>query len=121
MSNRYGRMLASTLSPRRAKHRRPARRRGRLVCRMQGLWLQRGRLGAAGASRREVRSASVLLAFADPATRLGLRGPNAANQRARGPYWNPYETGGRALRWIGLLDPLAARPSRGPALASRAA
>ncbi len=43
---------------------------------------------------------------------------NAPNQRARGPYWNPYETGGRALRWIGWLDPLAARPSRGPALAS---
>jgi hypothetical protein len=55
----------------------------RLVCRMQGLWLGRGRLGAAADSRRDVRSASVLLAFADPATRFGLRGPNAPHNRAR--------------------------------------
>src|ERR1044071_4473969 len=55
----------------------------RLVCRMQGLSLGRGRLGAAADSRRDVRSASVLLAFADPATLFGLRGPNARVQRGR--------------------------------------
>ena len=71
----YRRAVRSTAVPRAADR--------RLVCRMQGLSLGRGRLGAAADSRRDVRSASVLLAFADPATLFGLRGPNAPVDRAR--------------------------------------